>query len=143
VPDDGFDMGRELFDQLIEELSNGDEVSVPHKVREWRKKEGRILKLLYRQQSENRKAMREFKEENANLLRAVSDKLDLIVDNPPVTLWIKQHLAQTGAIIVAYSVFMLVVWLALYILVQDPAVALWLHQWLGIPELGYLTSTFG
>ena len=120
------DMTTELFDQLLKYLEDDNGVEPPSPATAKRRWESTatLFKVMYKR---------------TEPLEDIDAKLSILLErlesSPPVIYWVRTHLLQTGGAIIGFSLFMLILWLVLYIIVQDAAVASWLHSWLGIPEL--------
>lgn len=85
MPED-FDMSAAMIDELLEFLTdtNGAELEIPSTAKKWRQKESRLFKILFLKISK---------------VDEINQKLDELTKTPPITMWVKNHILRSFAIL--------------------------------------------
>jgi hypothetical protein len=131
----GFDMDDDMLDAVLGFLDNGDDLPDGTNVkRRWELQKG-LFKHLYGKQGEISCQINSVQTSIDHLITTLGRIDEKLAESPTVLFWVKNHLPQTGAIILTYSVFMLTLWFILHIIAHQPGFEQWLHLWLHIPEI--------
>jgi ABC-type multidrug transport system fused ATPase/permease subunit len=133
----GFDMNEELLDTVLNFLDNGDDLPEVKTDKKWRELQKALFKQLYSKQGETIEQIGSVQSTVDGMSKTLDKINEKLVESPTVLFWVKGHLLQTGAMVVAYSVFMLTLWFALHIIAHSPGFEAWMHLWLNIPEFPY------
>jgi hypothetical protein len=131
----GIDMDEQMLDAVLRFLDNGDDLpDGTNAKRRWELQKG-LFKHLYSGQGKIGERLDSLQIGVDHLTTTLGRIDEKLAESPTVLFWVKNHLPQTGAIILTYSVFMLTLWFILHIIAHQPGFEQWLHLWLHIPEI--------